>query len=158
MRMIEFEIPGQPVAKARARTVRTKGGKVRTYTPVKTKNWEQFAQISAWAEYSGAPIAGPIMLTVIAVFGLPVSWPKWKKDAAQDGRIIHASKPDADNVLKAVKDALNGIIWIDDAQVSRAVITKKYGAAAKVKIIVREISAAGSNVKSKAEFERVTGC
>jgi len=36
----------------------------------------------------------------------------------------HTTKPDADNVLKAVLDALNGLAWVDDAQVFSATVRK----------------------------------
>ena len=62
-----------------------------------------------------------------AVFIIPKSWPKAKKQAAMIGEIQHTGKPDADNVLKTVGDALNGIVWKDDSQIVSASINKRYG-------------------------------
>lgn len=36
----------------------------------------------------------------------------------------HTRKPDSDNVLKAVKDSLNGLAWRDDSQVCKVHLEK----------------------------------
>ena len=36
-------------------------------------------------------------------------------------------RPDLDNLIKGVMDALNGILWLDDAQVVRIHAGKEYG-------------------------------
>jgi Holliday junction resolvase RusA-like endonuclease len=96
-------------------------------------------------EAQGRPVlSGPVALEVAATFSLPVSKPRWWKSAALAGRIAHTTKPDGDNVLKAAKDALNGIAWLDDAQVIAATITKRYGDQPAVEITVRPLAAARS--------------
>jgi Holliday junction resolvase RusA-like endonuclease len=42
---------------------------------------------------------------------------------------IPTSKPDCTKLLRAVEDALTGIVWRDDAQVFRQIVTKHYGEA-----------------------------
>ncbi len=37
-------------------------------------------------------------------------------------------KPDLDNVVKIVMDGCNGVVWLDDKQVTRLVCVKRYGA------------------------------
>ena len=49
-----------------------------------------------------------------------------------------AKKPDADNILKAVCDALNGFAWKDDAQVIEAHVRKVYGLTEGVTVTVRQ--------------------
>lgn len=39
----------------------------------------------------------------------------------------HTSRPDADNIAKAVKDSLNSIVYVDDCQVSVLTVSKVYG-------------------------------
>ena len=56
---------------------------------------------------------GPVALFVLAVFKIPASCSK--AEAAR--RIFHTQKPDDDN-LRKMCDALNWIVWADDAQVS----------------------------------------
>lgn len=36
------------------------------------------------------------------------------------------SRPDIDNLYKAVTDALNGIVYRDDSQITRAIMRKQY--------------------------------
>ena len=70
---------------------------------------------------------GPVRIEARAIFTIPKSWPKSKKQAALVGEVQHTGKPDADNVLKIVGDALNGIVWADDSQIVSASINKRYG-------------------------------
>lgn len=69
-------------------------------------------------------ICGPCRCEIVAVFERPKS--KTKKRSANP-RLLHTSKPDADNLCKAVCDALNGIAWKDDSQVCDLRITKFIG-------------------------------
>jgi Holliday junction resolvase RusA-like endonuclease len=108
-----FIIPGPPQGKARPRM--GKGGHV--YTPQQTRDYEAYIR-ECWALHSKhEPLTGAIKLKVYAYFPIPPSWPKKKKQAALDGEIFPTGKPDGDNILKAVCDALNGCAWVDDARV-----------------------------------------
>ena len=40
--------------------------------------------------------------------------------------LFHTSKPDLDKLVRCIKDALTGIAWKDDAQVSLVCATKVY--------------------------------
>lgn len=109
-----FFLPIIPVAKGRPRF--TRDG--RCYTPQKTRDYEK-----AIAEFAAplfvSPLDGPIKLTI--EFYLPR--PKALKKP--EGRIRHTKRPDLDNLIKAIKDALNGLAWHDDSQVCET-ISKKY--------------------------------
>lgn len=115
---VRFEIPGDPVAKARARATII-AGRARMYTPAKTENYEARVALFAQQAMDGrTPIEGAVALSVHASFPIPASWPKKRQAAAREGRELHTKKPDLDNVLKAIKDGLNGIVWKDDSQVA----------------------------------------
>lgn len=127
--MIEFVVPGTPVAKARHRSAVMPNGKVRHYTPAKTENWEAHAAHAAHRARikAGEPVyAGPVALMVTAVMPVPASWPKWKREAAQAGEVAPTAKPDMDNIEKAVKDAMNGVVYRDDSQVVLKATDLKY--------------------------------
>ena len=128
--MIIITIPGEPIGKGRPRL-----GRRHTYTPEKTQRWEQAAAWEARRQHKGDPLEGPIDLDVRAVFAIPKSWPKWKREAAEDTLVSHTVKPDASNVLKAVEDALNGIAFRDDSQISSVTIIKWYGSEPCVQVV-----------------------
>ena len=71
-------------------------------------------------------MSAPASVEVRAYFPVPKTWPKWKKAAAHFGMICPTRKPDADNVLKAVLDGLNGVVYKDDAQVFETCISKLF--------------------------------
>ncbi|MCO7656007.1 RusA family crossover junction endodeoxyribonuclease, partial [Pseudomonas aeruginosa] len=41
-----------------------------------------------------------------------------------------------DNVIKAIYDGLNGVVWKDDVQVVKAVVGKRYGETPGVRVKV----------------------
>lgn len=137
--MIQFTIPGQPVAKARARVTMV-GGFARAYTPKKTADYEALiAGIAKRAMGALAPSARPIEVMLELRMEIPTSWTKAKRLAASIGTVRATKKPDADNVLKGVKDACNGIVWVDDSQVVVITVRKLYHAEPCVVIAVREV-------------------
>lgn len=52
---------------------------------------------------------------------------------------FHTKKPDLDNMVKAIKDSLKGILWYDDSQVYFTEATKSYSDKASVHIIVEDL-------------------
>ena len=53
---------------------------------------------------------------------------------ALEGEIYPTTKPDKDNVIKAVYDGINGIVWKDDVQVVDGCQRKRYGEVPGVKV------------------------
>lgn len=120
-------VPGEPVGKGRPR-VAMRGHRPSMYTPQKTADYEQ--QVKAEAEKSmcgSTPFAGPVELKLQVFTGIPKSYPKRKAEAARLGKIAPTKKPDIDNVVKAVCDSLNGVVWVDDVQVVDLHVTKRFG-------------------------------
>ena len=81
------------------------------------------------------PFVGAVELSICAEYLVPVSWSKKRKVAA----IWKASKPDADNIAKLVKDAMNSIVYQDDAQVAILTVSKRYGPQAKLSVEVKQL-------------------
>lgn len=136
-RAVIFEVPGRPRGKGRARFVRATG---HTYTPEETVAYESLiAAEAARAMAGGAPISGPVSLTITAVCPIPVSWSKVKRAAALEGRLRPTAKPDFDNVSKVVSDALNHVAWHDDAQIVDARFAKLFGDRPHLLVEVRPV-------------------
>lgn len=136
---ISFIIPGQPVAKGRPRFAR-RGAHVVAYTPGKTASYENMVKLAATQAMAGrVPIAGPVQLTVALALQVPASWSTKRRALALSGAIRATKKPDADNVLKGIKDGCNSIVWCDDAQVVRIILSKDYGEIPGAVVTVLEI-------------------
>lgn len=142
--MIQFTVPGQPVAKGRPRfrIVRPKDGPefVNAYTDAQTVAYEARVSQAAKIAMDGRfPSFLPIEIMVELRMQIPESWTKKKRLAASMGQVRATKKPDADNVLKGIKDAMNGIVWADDAQVVLLTVRKLYHADPAVIVAVREV-------------------
>jgi len=133
---IRFTVPGQPQGKGRARF-----GNGRTYTPAKTVAYEGLIALAAQQAMEGRElIASPVYLHVTAIFPIPKSWAKKRQAQARSGLSWHTSKPDGDNVLKAVGDGLNGVVWKDDSQVAFSKVMKIYGEAPALDVMVEVLA------------------
>jgi Holliday junction resolvase RusA-like endonuclease len=86
------------------------------------------------------PMSRPVRVYMEATYPPSASWPKWKQDAALKGALRHTGKPDADNLVKSVQDGLNGIVFIDDAQIFDLRVVKQYGEAPAVDVWIEEVS------------------
>ena len=135
---MEFIVEGDPVGKQRPRF----NGRTRTtYTPRKTKHYETLIR-KAYEDTGGSMLDGYISLSLDVYFAIPKSYTKGKRLACEHNINRPAKKPDIDNVLKAVMDALNGVAYEDDKQVVEVICRKWYSQSTGfLKISVREVKA-----------------
>ena len=131
MPIIEITIPGVPIAKKRARSK----GFGRPYN-CQRREEDQFKLLANSQIKQAAPKDEPVQLWCVFYFPVPKS--KSKKDCRQifDNHGAHVYKPDGDNLVKMVKDCLNGIAWHDDSQVWHADYRKLYGAVPRTDITI----------------------
>jgi Holliday junction resolvase RusA-like endonuclease len=122
MPCFSFTVEGKPQGKGRPRST-VRGGFARHYTPAKTVAYEKLTAFRAREAYDGPIHLGPVKLGIEMVIPWPASTSKAKR-AVQSYAPV---KPDIDNVVKAICDGLNGVIYKDDAQVIRCIATKKRG-------------------------------
>ena len=120
--MIQFTVPGKITGKARPRF--TKYGHV--YTPKGTSDYEKLVKYS-YLSTRGKRLEGAIRVTIAAVFEIPKSYTKHDKVQADMGILKPTKKPDVDNITKIVLDALNGVAYQDDKQVTEVEVIKRYG-------------------------------
>lgn len=119
--MQELVIPGQPTSKGRPRL--SLNG--HAYTPQKTRDAEAAVQLAA--RKAGVVKAdGPLLVEMNFCFQIPRSWSKRDQALAREMQVMPCSKPDIDNCIKLVLDALNGIGWHDDKQIIGIVARKFY--------------------------------
>ena len=104
-----FEVIGQPQGKQRAR-VTIRGGFAKAYTPEKTASYENLIMLSFVTALHGNKTPFwecPLEIKIKAFYAIPKSFSKKKQQAAIDSQIRPTTKPDIDNVVKCVCDALN---------------------------------------------------
>jgi len=65
---------------------------------------------------------------------VPASWSARRQRLAIAGGLMPTTKPDKDNVIKAVYDGCNGVVWRDDVQVVDGVQRKRYSATPGVRV------------------------
>lgn len=133
MEVCKFTVPGTPQGKGRPRV--TKYG---TFTPEKTKQYEELVRWS-WRAAKCKPLANqPLEVLVYAYFTPPKSASKKKQNAMLGAPYMH--KPDADNIAKAILDALNGIAYADDSAVVSLTVEKFYAETARVDVVIRVLT------------------
>ena len=81
---------------------------------------------------------GPIKVIMSFQMPVPESFTKRRKQAIMDGDNRHTSRPDLDNLAKAVLDALNGIAFKDDSQISSMRLAKYYSFYPGVRLKIME--------------------
>lgn len=129
--MISFVVPGQAVQFARAGS---KGA--RRFTPAPQRSYMNAVANLAFEAMDGLPPTNkPVSLQLRVEYLVPESWPQKRKAVAK----WKTSAPDADNLAKIVKDALNAIVYIDDALVVELTVQKVYGLQARSTVVVTEL-------------------
>ena len=142
---LRFTVPGEPQGKGRAR-VGNIAGRARMFTPAKTVQYENLIALMAQDAMGGADqFAGPVLIEVTMHCAVRASWSKKKQAQALAGEMYPTSKPDADNCLKAVCDALNGVAWKDDTQVTDVRMRKRFSETPRVEVIITPLAKLASN-------------
>tara|TARA_R110000744_G_scaffold2592_8_gene10334 strand:- start:1570 stop:2052 length:483 start_codon:yes stop_codon:yes gene_type:complete len=115
------------------------------YTPKRTRDFE--AAIREAGEFAAIELAlCPVRLVVRIVHEVPVSWPKWKRAAAEAG-LYSPTQGDLDNKTKAISDALNGIAYMDDCQICNLDAEMTYGASESIKVWVHRAGYSLAEIK-----------
>lgn len=139
---LTFEIPGEAVAKGRPRVV-TSHGRNLTFTPEKTKNFENLVKLMYVNQCKNQKLEGSISATIHVFHSIPKSTSKKNRNCWLMGRHPVTKRPDTDNIAKAVLDSLNGLAYNDDSQVAELYVTKEYSDRPRTMVILREIDNLG---------------
>jgi Holliday junction resolvase RusA-like endonuclease len=133
----QFEINEKAIGKQRPRYNSRTG---RMYTPTKTSAFEEKVKWAFKNKYNIETELSerPFKAKIIAVFEPAKSLSKKKKEELLF-KIDYTKKPDADNIAKTILDALNGLAYKDDSQVSALLVLKDYGVENKIIVELEEI-------------------
>lgn len=139
---IRLTIEGHPVGKGRPKF--TKAG--HSYTPAETREYESMIKTIYRLQYHGFkfPKDIPLDLRIRAYYPIPKS----------DSRALHMKKlkneirphnikPDIDNVVKIICDALNEMAYHDDTQIVDQQARKFYSDRPRVEVLIKEAEKKG---------------
>lgn len=118
--MAKVIINMKPIGKARPRVVRG-----HAFTPKATKDAEEQIR-RTWESNIGEQLHGCLELNVTAQFNVPSSLTK-KETQRRLFQVWHTQKPDMDNIIKLVADALNGTAYKDDSAIVKVSGQKMWG-------------------------------
>ena len=137
--MITLTILGRPFGKQRHRS--TSIGKfARQYTPKETVSYENLIKLCFTGKYpESVPMNFALSRRIIAYMPIPKSTSKKNRQLMLDEKIYPTKKPDDDNILKIVGDALNGVAYRDDALFVESMILKLYSDRPRVEIMIKEM-------------------
>lgn len=136
-----FIVPGQPQGKGRPRVGKI-AGQARMFTPEKTVAYEGLIAHAAQQSMQGRELfTGAVAVVLDVLCQVPASWSKKKQAQALAGQLYPVTKPDIDNVEKAIFDGLNGVAWKDDVQVVDVWKRKRYAATPGVHVEITPMDA-----------------
>ena len=138
---LHIVVEGDPVGKGRPRFTRSG----HAYTPEKTVTYERKVAVAcrlAMREGSLEPFECAVSVRIGAFFPIPKSATKAKRASALQG-LIRPSKPDIDNVTKAILDGCNGLAYRDDAQIQELHVEKLYDERPRVEVSIRPLQLVG---------------
>lgn len=123
---LTFFVNGDPKGQPRARACR-RGAFSGVYDPGTADAWKWAVRAAAKDVWDGQQFTGPLCVNLTFYFRRPKGHYRSNgalKDTAPD---FHTTKPDRDNLDKAVMDALTTLgVWEDDCQVAEGKIRKLY--------------------------------
>lgn len=132
---ISFCVRGEPKGKGRPRFTRSG----HAYTPKDTIGYEN--RIRQAYHTAGNPMMmGDIGMEIKAYYGIPKSRSNRIKAEMAEGKIRPTKKPDADNVIKVIADALNGIAYHDDSQIVEVQLEKWYADEPRIEVMLSTIA------------------
>lgn len=135
---INFTVMGEPKGKGRPRFCRNTGHAI---TPKDTVNYETLVKM----EYTQAcgvqmfPDDAMLDMRIKAYYSIPKSASKKRHAAMLSGDIRPTKKPDMDNVIKIIADALNKIAYRDDTQIVDCQVRKFYSEKPRVEVMIQTI-------------------
>lgn len=135
---VRFTILGEPKGKGRPRFCRNTGHAI---TPKDTVNYETLVHMEYIEQCQEVRFPDDAMLDmrIKAFYSIPKSKSKKVKALMLDGTIRPTKKPDMDNVVKIIADALNQVAYRDDTQIVDCQCRKFYSENPRVEVSIRTV-------------------
>ena len=144
-------IPGKPEPLRRHRTA-VRGRRAIQYDPPENKANKALIQSYASIAMARQGVRGPYQCPLRVEFFFCFERPKSARR-----RLFPSVKPDVDNLQKLVMDALNGVVWQDDALIVQAEAYELYDAPTGTVLFVSELEADGAERIHNLLIQRIGG-
>ena len=134
---MKLVIMGEPVAAGRPR-FSSRGGFVKAYDPKKSRDYKKMIKKQAMQQLPDdyQPIDYPIEVDINVYRSIQKSVSKKEYARRLSNEVRPTVKPDADNYIKIILDGLNGLVWLDDNQITDVAAHKYYSDKPRVEVEV----------------------
>lgn len=132
---LTFEI--EPVPQLRPRV--SSRPYIRVYDPPKVANFKRILRSLAVNQYARPPLLGPLSVSLTFYRPVQSSISQSERERRLSNKSKPVVKPDTDNYIKATLDALNGVLWHDDAQIVKIIGEKRYSDRPKITVSVKQV-------------------
>lgn len=143
MESFTFTIDGEVVGKMRPKAT-SFGGHARVYTPAKQVNNENWIRMEYVKQAQEKDFKGfgdrPLKIEIYLHLQVPKSLSRKKREKALQGKLMPTKKPDLDNIVKTILDALNSVAFDDDRQVVSLHATKDYACRNYTQVTITEMN------------------
>lgn len=139
---LNFYIPGIPKPAGSKKAFRhAKTGKVMLVDACDgSRDWKTtVSQYALSFRGSSGLMSGPLSLTVEFRMPRPKNHYRANGTLKESSPVWHTNAPDATKLLRAVEDALNGVLWRDDRQIVLQSVSKAYGESPGAHIMISEV-------------------
>jgi Holliday junction resolvase RusA-like endonuclease len=143
---IYFCYDGEPKAAPRPRTT-TVGKFTKWYDPGSKDKQKIRKYIKGILDENWDPIDYETHLKIKTYKPILKSFNKTEIFLAEAGILRPDKKPDVDNYAKTVMDAINGLVWTDDAKITHLEIDKFYSSYPRIEVFIK--------YRSKKIFEKL---
>lgn len=135
----KFTVLGKPQGKGRPRFTKV-GNFARAYTPDSTVAYEELVRLEYRRQCQDYQFQEgvPLDVRIMAYYDIQKSVGKKKRQQMISHQLRPLKKPDCDNIIKCVLDALNQIAYKDDAQVVDCQIRKLYSEIPRIEVLIME--------------------
>ena len=140
MQKLMFEILGSPIGQGRPK-FSTINGHAKAYDPEKSRNYKAYVRLlatQAMKESGFTMIEGPCCLSIDAYFEVPKSKSKKFREAALSGLEYPTKKPDLSNIIKGIEDAINNLVYYDDACIVSLSVCNFYSDVPRVEVVISD--------------------
>ncbi len=127
---VRLTIPGRPRPKGSSKWIpsATTGKSVPAHN-ANLEHWTASVTLAAQRSYGRSPTDGGVRVVIDCFFRRPKAHYRTGRKAhllREDAPSVHVQTPDVDKLARAILDALTGVIYHDDSQVSALMVTKAW--------------------------------